>query len=289
MESGAVTPGRMKRMRNVLTIEKKLEIISEIKKGATASSLRRIFNIPRATMNDLKKQADEIEKFASQMKSLDGRARKRKTMKKAANEALDTALYLWFLKKRNEGVTPSGPIIAEKALFFNEKLNGEKSFKASTGWLNNFKNRHGLRELKIEGDKLSAASIDIVKDFKIKFQKIIDENNFTRDQVYNADESSLNYKALPTKTLASFSEKYAPGFKKQKQRITAMVCANASGKNRIPLLLIGTAIKPRCFKGMNMNALPCTYEAQKSALMTSEIFTRWFKKVRNIFLFFPKW
>ncbi|XP_055308293.1 jerky protein homolog-like, partial [Sitodiplosis mosellana] len=100
-----------------------------------------------------------------------------------------------------------------------------------------------------------------------------------RDQVYNADESGLNFKALPTKTLASLSEKYAPGFKMQKERVTVMVCANASGIHRLPLLVIGKAKRPRCFKGMNMNALPVRYCGQKSAWMEQEIFAEWFKKV----------
>lgn len=213
------------------------------------------------------------------METHDGRPKKRKTMKKATNEALDTALYLWFVQKRSEGIPLSGPIIAEKALFFNQKLNGDPNFKASSGWLDKFKNRHGIRELNIEGKKMSAASAETIEAFRAKFKQMIEENGFKRDQVYNADETGLNYKALPTKTLASYSEKYAPGFKMQKQRITAMTCANASGDNRIPLMLIGTAKKPRCFKGINMDALPVHYFAQKNAWMTQELFTKWFKNV----------
>lgn len=271
--------GTQKRKRNVLTFEKKLEIIREIKKGVSAVALSTQFGVPRTTINDLKKNADEIERFASQMESMDGRSKKRKTMKKAANEALDTALYLWFVQKRSEGVPLSGPIVAEKALQFNAKLNGDASFKASIGWVDNFKGRHGIRELNIEGEKMSAASVETVNAFRDKFKKMIDEMGLTREQIYNADETGLNYKALPTKTLAALSEKYAPGFKMQKQRITAMVCANASGNHRLPLLLIGTAKKPRCFKGMNMNALPVQYYAQKSAWMDQKIFTEWFHKV----------
>lgn len=279
MESQPSTSGSQKRRRNVLTFEKKLEIIAKLKKGSTAVALSTEFGVPRTTINDLKKNADKIEEFASQMESMDGRSKKRKTMKKAANEALDTALYLWFVQKRSEGVPLSGPIVAEKALQFNAKLNGDASFKASVGWLDNFKSRHGVRELNIEGEKMSAASVDTVNAFKEKFGRMINEMGLTRDQVYNADETGLNYKALPTKTLAALSEKYAPGFKMQKQRITAMVCANASGNHRLPLLLIGTAKKPRCFKGMNMNALPVQYYAQKSAWMDQKIFTEWFKEV----------
>lgn len=279
MEPGPSSSGALakKRRREVLTIEKKLEIIDELQKGASAVALSARYDVPRTTINDLKKNADQIKAFASQMESLDGQPKKRKTMKKATNEVLDTAVYLWFVQKRSEGIPVSGPMVCEKAIFFNEKLGGGGQFKASTGWLKNFKHRHGIRELNIEGEKMSAASGEAVDAFKIKFQKMLDEKGLTRDQVYNADETGLNYKALPTKTLASLSEKYAPGFKMQKQRITVMVCANASGKNRMPLLVIGKAKKPRCFKGFNMNALPVHYYAQKSAWMSQAIFTDWFK------------
>lgn len=278
VKSGA-SPSGEKRSRIVLTIEKKLEIIKELDKGATAVALSVQFGVPRTTINDIKKNANEIQTFASQMESYDGRPKKRKTMKKATNESLDTSVYLWFVQKRSEGIPLSGPIVAEKAILFNKKLNGDESFKASSGWLEKFKNRHGIRELNIEGEKLSAANIETVNAFKEKFQQMIDEEGLTRDQVYNADETGLNYKALPTKTLAAYSEKFAPGFKMQKQRVTVMVCANASGNSRVPLLLIGTAKKPRCFKGTNMNALPVHYYAQKSAWMTQAIFTHWFKQV----------
>lgn len=268
-----------RRTRNVLTIEKKLEIIDKLKKGATATALSNQYGIPRQTISDLKKNADDIQKFASQMESFAGSSKKRKTMRKATNETVDMAVYLWFTQKRAEGIPISGPILAEKAIFFNEKLNGDASFKASQGWLEKFKNRHGIRELNIQGEKMSAASVETVNEFKEKFAQMIKENGLTRDQVYNADETGLYYKALPTKTLAAFSEKYAPGYKMQKQRVTAMVCSNASGNHRLPLLLIGTAKKPRCFKGINMKTLPVNYYAQKNAWMTQAIFSDWFKNV----------
>lgn len=173
------TSGNQKRQRIVLTFEKKIEIIREIRKNVSAVALSIQFGVPRTTINDLKKKADEIEEYASQMESMDGRAKKRKTMKKAANDALDTAVYLWFVQKRSEGIPLSGPIIAEKALQSNAKLNA--SFKASVGWLDNFKGRHGIRELNIEGEKMSAASVDTVNTFKEKFRKMIDELGLTRE------------------------------------------------------------------------------------------------------------
>lgn len=124
---------------------------------------------------------------------------------------------------------------------------------------------------------MSAANIETINSYKEQFKTIVAD--YSRDQIYNADETGLNYKALPTKTLASLSEKYAPGHKMQKQRVTVMVCGNASGSHRMPLLVIGNAKKPRCFKGVNMNSLPVTYRNQTKAWMNQSIFIEWFQQV----------
>lgn len=94
MEQASTSTG--KRKRDVLSIEKKLELIKEIKKGATITTLSNQYGIPRTTINDLKKNADKIEEYASRMESLDGRTNKRRTMKMASNDELDEAVYTWF-------------------------------------------------------------------------------------------------------------------------------------------------------------------------------------------------
>ena len=80
---------------------------------------------------------------------------------------------------------------------------------------------------------------------------------YKRQDVYNADETGINWRALPRKSLASRREQSAPGFKVSKERITAMVCANASGEHKVKLLVIGKSKKPRCFK--NVHTLPVSY------------------------------
>ena len=42
--------------------------------------------------------------------------------------------------------------------------------------------------------------------------------------------------------------------------------------------MIGKFAKPRCFKNVNMNALPVIYKSQRNAWKNSEIFAEWFKK-----------
>jgi len=58
---------------------------------------------------------------------------------------------------------------------------------------------------------------------------LIREHDVSPDQVYNADETALFWRCLPTSTLASYAEKEAVGFKLYKERITVLPCANVSG------------------------------------------------------------
>ena len=167
----------------------------------------------------------------------------------------------------------SGPLLCEKALLFNQELSGNSDFKASTGWLRAFKSRHRIRELQIEGETLSGDS-NAANTFTNLFLNLVQKEGYTRDDVYNADETEINWRALPKKSLAARKEATAPGFKTSKERITAMVCANASGNHILPLLVIGKAKKPRCFK--NVVCFPTTYKSQKSAWMNLQVFIDWY-------------
>jgi len=263
-----------KKKHNFLTVETKLEILARLKKGESGVSLAQIYNVGTSTISDIKAKRVQLEQFASKLDSQEGTL-KRKTARPASNKALEDAMYIWFTQKRSLGEPISGPLICEKALQFNEQLNGPKDFKASLGWLNNFKNRHGIRELHVQGEKLSsdlAAGIA----YKEKFVKEAQKNGYSRDDIYNADETGINWRALPRKSLASKREKSAPGFKVSKERITAMVCANASGNHKLTLLCIGKTKNPRAFK--NVKTLPVAYKNQKSAWMDSTIFLNWFKE-----------
>lgn len=214
------------------------------------------------------------------MDSGDG-VKKRKVIKKAKNQELDKAMETWFIQKRSLNEPISGPLICEKALEVNEKLGGPEDFKASTGWLQKFKFRHGIRELQIQGESLSADS-SAAEKFKETFRSFVEKQGICQDDVYNADETGLNWKALPRKSLASRQENAARGFKVSKERVTIMTCTNAAGTHKLSLLLIGKAKKPRCFK--NIRSLPVTYTAQKNAWMDSKLFLDWFENdfIKNV-------
>ena len=64
------------------------------------------------------------------------------------------------------------------------------SFKAGTGWLKRFKDRHGIRALSVQGESLSAAA-DTVEPFKEKLSKIMEDKSLKLNQVFNCDETAL--------------------------------------------------------------------------------------------------
>ncbi|GBM28161.1 Jerky [Araneus ventricosus] len=110
--------------------------------------------------------------------------------------------------------------------------------------------------------------------YKDEFDKIVADNDLTPEQIYNADETGLLWKCLPTSTLAGRGEKAAKGLKKNKDRLTVLLCANASGNHRVTPFVIGKSAKPRAFK--NVTHLPVQYKAQSNAWMTAALFKDWF-------------
>ena len=170
-------------------------------------------------------------------------------MKGPSSIALENALFTWFIQKQSLGQPMSDPLLCMKALLLNLQLSGNSEFKASTGWLRAFKLRHSIRELQIEGETLSGDSIAANPFIKTLFN-LVHKEGYTRDDVYNTHKPGINWRALPKKLLAARKETTAPSFKISKERITTMVCANASGKLILPLVVIGKAKKPHCFKNV---------------------------------------
>ncbi|CAH1991027.1 unnamed protein product [Acanthoscelides obtectus] len=246
-----------KRKRVVLSIKDKVDILERMKKGESAQSLSVVYGVGKSTISDIKKQSSAILTSASKL-DCDAGCSKRKTMKRSANECLDEALFTWFSQKRSSGQPINGPLVCEKALDFNKKLGGDPKFSASQGWLDKFKSRHGIRQLDIQGEKLSADSSS-ASGFVTRFSEILREDGYDLELVYNADESGLCWKSLPSKTPASKREVSAPGYKSSKDRVTVMVCANATGSHRIPMLFIGKSKNPRGFKNAK---IPLVYKNQ---------------------------
>ncbi|XP_028966368.1 jerky protein homolog-like [Galendromus occidentalis] len=117
--------------------------------------------------------------------------------------------------------------VQSRTLELYPKLGGTRDFRASNGWLQKFKSRHGIRELEVQGESLSSDA-EAAGQFVIKFRAALNIGTFDPEFIYNGDETGLYYRALPSRSLAARNERSAPGRKASKDRVTVMTCANAT-------------------------------------------------------------
>ncbi len=98
-------------------------------------------------------------------------------------------------------------------------------------------------------------------------------STFEARDIYNCDEAALFWEQISGKLYVP--EDTTRGKKQSKKRVTVLCCCNADGSIMQPLLVIHTAVQPRCLKGYK---LPVEWRANESAWMTSTLFREWVKK-----------
>uniref|UniRef100_K7FJC2 HTH CENPB-type domain-containing protein n=1 Tax=Pelodiscus sinensis TaxID=13735 RepID=K7FJC2_PELSI len=228
----------VKRKHVTLTLNQKLQIIKVLERGINQNTNMSEFNIGSSTIYD-KKKKDKLRAFVAESEVPTKHTEVRQTLKMPKMAQLDVALFKWF--------SASGPMLIEKAKEFHCEMNISES--CGLRWLHNFSYRHGIHKLDISGEQKSADHV-APEMYSAIFVKLVDEHGLSPSQMYNADETGLLWRCLPNSTLVGGGggEKAAHGFKMKKDRITVLVCANASGTHI------------------------ASYEAQGNAWLTAEIF-----------------
>ena len=88
-----------KRKRVVLTIEEKLKICDLVKNGRSLTSVAAELNVGKSTVQDMVKNKAKLQTFLTEIQ--DGDCIKKKWIVRRANlDALDKAVYLWFVQQR---------------------------------------------------------------------------------------------------------------------------------------------------------------------------------------------
>ena len=128
--------------------------------------------------------------FVNTVDSNDGT--KRKKASRAGDTDFDRAVYIWFVKERQQTGTPiSGMMMAVQAQKLHKQLHIDNAgeFTASKGWLNRCKQCHGISRFKITGEIRSAdfAAADV---FTYSTDLVLDKDLVPK-QVYNAEETAL--------------------------------------------------------------------------------------------------
>ncbi|XP_058808383.1 jerky protein homolog-like [Phymastichus coffea] len=269
------SPGTRKRQVN-LTVQQKAAIVAALDAGKSTQSLAQLYGVDPTTIRRVKSQKPEIMKRALELD--DSQQNKECKRIHVEENPRDMALYEWFKQQRSSGTPISGDVLKAKALELNKFVGAAADFKASNGWLEKFKKRYQIRQLSMQGDKLSSDNV-AAENFKETLHSYLKEKGYTEDEVYNADETGLFFKSLPKKTLAAGYERQPSGLKEQKERVTVMCCANASGSHKITPLLIGKSKNPRCFSKCEREKRPVKYTNSRSAWIDRNIFLDWFENI----------
>lgn len=134
-----------------LTLHEKALIIQELKCGASVTSLSRKYAVAKSTICRIKNHGEVILSAVSSTESGPG---KRRTLRESKHPEMEKKLYKWFLSKRKQSVSVSGDMIKEKAKALHADITDSVEFSASDGWLQRFKQRFGIRCLKMSAKEL---------------------------------------------------------------------------------------------------------------------------------------
>lgn len=259
-----------KEKRVTFSLKEKQSILNRVRElrtenpEATTTMLARQLKIPRTSLSKLLKD-DSTSKLSVQGNP------NRKRLRNGSNPKVELALRKWFELMTSRGVRINGPILMEKSKELASKL-GSPDFKPSNGWLSRWKKRNNIVYKKASGEKASANNA-LADEWKhTTLGELLSQ--YDEENIYNADETGLYYRATPDGSL-TYRHQNISGYKKAMDRVTVLCCTNMAGTDKKKIVLIGKSANPRCFKGIQRDALPVTYFANRNAWMTAAIFTEW--------------
>ncbi len=255
------------RSRIDLTLHDKVRIIEMRGKNVPVTQIMQDFKCGKTAVYEVFKNRDEI--MDRWINNANGNQRRKARV--TGNEKINESVWEWFISARAKSMPISGPILQAQAMRVAESLK-ITTFKASTGWLDSFKKRHGIVWNEVCGEA-NDVNQDTVSDWKSKLEALTAD--YAPRDVFNGDETGLFYRALPTKSLCLRGEKCVGG-KMSKERLTLFLCGNMAGEME-KCIIIGKAKQPRCFRKLNVTTLPVIWKHNKRAWMTGSIMEEWLR------------
>ena len=264
----------------MLTMETKLEIIKKYEDGMRLSAIAKEYGRNPSTIGTILKQKEAI-KAATPSKGTTVMSSKRSHI----NDDMERLLLIWIKDKEIAGDTLTEAAICHKASAIFEDLVKEAEgtsqqvtpeFKASRGWFEKFRKRTGVHSVVRHGE---AASSDTkgAEEFIKMFEKLITEEEYLPQQVFNCDETGLFWKKMPRRTYITAEEKKLPGHKPMKDRLTLALCSNASGDCKVKPLLVYHSETPRAFRAHKIvkEKLAVLWRANAKSWVNMQFFIEW--------------
>ncbi|KAG7170685.1 Tigger transposable element-derived protein 1-like 65 [Homarus americanus] len=260
-----------KKTRRSLSYEIKYKIIQELEKGTRQVYLTRQHSVNESTIRTIKKDAAKIREHMNITKSTGA-----SMIKYCHNQVLlktEKLLVSYLVRQARRNMAVDTRSVKEYARELYAAVSRKmgitepKPFNASSG--------NEITNINIGGEEASGDRV-AAREFPPFLREIMEEGQYTDDQVFNMDESGLFWKKLPSKTFVVKNASKCRGRKLQKERITVLFTTNASGTCKLKLSVIHTARKPHAYKSMDMTKLNVHWLTARKAWMFSTLSLSWF-------------
>ena len=275
---------RQRKKPNQLDISKKVEIInfSSTHHDFTQQEIADKFSIDRSTISKILSKREEILALYKRSE-----CRQQIRFKGGFFPYIDDAVYHWFLMVRKKNMTVTHKLLSIKALEFKDaylkrieeenELEKLSTFEASSGWVKNFKKRYGIKSRLLHGE---SEGIDSEKEQLAREELRKETSSYLPDNIFNADETGLFFRMMPSRTLALDTE-HSFGSRKDKERVTILIVTNSTGTYKKQLTVIGKSKNPKCFAGINHMNLPVTYRSGPNSWMNTDHFKEFLVEFNN--------
>ncbi|XP_049799604.1 tigger transposable element-derived protein 4-like [Schistocerca nitens] len=176
-----------------ISLEDKVSIIKKVEAspGVSHVELAKQLGLAPSTLNTIMKNRSSImEGFENCGNS------KRTRLKQSTYDEMEKVLLTWFQQARAANIPINGTILKEKVLQISLQL-GMDNFKASNGWIDKFRQHHGV-VYKLECGDSKSVDEPTVAQWIQTLPNLI--QGYKLRDIYNADETGMFFNLMPDKT-----------------------------------------------------------------------------------------
>jgi hypothetical protein len=264
------------------TVKYKLDVIQWHRdNGAVISITARRFDVDRKRVREWIKQEDALtlnrRGKSSMMKRLHPGGQ--------FNQEHDMIIVDFLIEERAAGRPVSNYDIQDKAKEEARQIGGMEDFKASSGWLHNWKKRNhiGIRRGTNESQKIPEDYADKVSEFTRECRRLRQIHDYTDYNIANMDQTMCRFDMAANTTNSVRGERdirisTGGGSKKG---FTVALCASADGTKKPAYVVLkepGGRIPPRVFAALRIPRNIRLTNSQ-NGWMTGAKITDWIERV----------
>ena len=239
---------RRRKVRQEISIGVKKQIVRLRDANITWPVVLQQLPVPVSKRNAQKIMADAAVYRA--MPS-DARTMRRNNRREGKWPELDAVVYAWYLAIYALGhrrIPTTTALLQEGATMIAGRL-GITQFSASHGWVRGFLKRFDICNVAMHG-QAGEANLALAATTMEKIRRKLEA--YPPDRIYNMDETGLLYRCLPSRSYVPRRDRrHARGTRAMRHmdRVTLVLCTNATGTHKLPVAMIGAPVNPLCFRG----------------------------------------